>query len=647
MPVCHIFRNLRWSFSKIHIIFTYIVIYMKTSLKTIVAVMLMLLCGIGASAKKTEKNSDVRIDPPYWWAGMKNTSVQLLVNAPQIRDAEPSVSYPGVTIDSVVRLDSPNYQIIYLNVARSATAGKMDIFFKTGKKSTTVKYELKQRDGVQPTPFTSADVLYLIMPDRFADGDTTNNVVPGMKFPVAVNRNDPSGRHGGDLKGIENHLGYIDSLGMTAIWLNPVLENDMPGGSYHGYATTDYYRVDPRLGTNEEYAALIAKAHKRGLKVVMDMIFNHSGSEHPWMHDMPSRNWFNHPDGDLMTNFRLSTINDPYASNYDYERTVKGWFVPSMPDLNQSNPHVMKYLIQNSIWWIEYSKIDGIRMDTYPYADMEPMAQWIKDVQLEYPGYNIVGECWYGDVAGTAYWQGGNRLNTNGNPELPTVMDFPTMLMANSAFHGDTQQYGKGLNEIYNRMSLDYVYADPQKVLTFLDNHDTDRFLLTKPTDLGSWKQGMAFLLTTRGIPQIYYGTELLMFGDKKRSDGDIRLDVPGGFPGDSRNEFTAAGRSELQNEAFDFLSRLAQWRRGNDVIAHGSLKHFMPENGMYVYERSLNGKRVIVIMNGTDRTLDIDMSIYSEIMQPGIALHDVLTGEEITILPNMQFAPRALYILE
>lgn len=605
-----------------------------------------LLCSVGALAKKSGTDENVRIDPPNWWAGMKNTSVQLLVHSPQIRDAEPSINYPGVRIDSVVRLDSPNYQIIYLNIPQSVNPGKMDISFKNGKKSMTVKYELKQRDGIQPTPFTSSDILYLIMPDRFADGDISNNDVEELTFHEPVNRNNPNGRHGGDLKGIENHLGYIDSLGMTAIWLNPVLENDMPGGSYHGYATTDYYKVDPRLGTNEEYAALIKKTHDRGMKVVMDMIFNHSGSEHPWMRDMPSKDWYNHPDGKLMTDFHLSTVNDPYASDYDYERTVRGWFVSSMPDLNQNNPHVMKYLIQNSIWWIEYSKIDGIRMDTYPYAEMEPMAQWIKDVQMEYPDYNIVGECWYNDVAGTAFWQGGNCLSAKGNPELPTVMDFPTMMIANSSFHGDTQ-YGKGLNEIYNRLSLDYLYANKQKVLTFLDNHDTDRFLREKPSNLASWKQGIAFLLTTRGIPQIYYGTELLMFGSKKRTDGDIRLDVPGGFPGDSHNEFTPEGRSALQNEAYNFLSRIAQWRKGNDVIARGSLKHFMPDNGMYVYERSLDDKRVIVIMNGTDRTLDIDMSKYKEIIQPGMVFHDVVTGEDVTIMSDMSFAPRALYILE
>ncbi len=613
-------------------------------LRTLI-VALALIMSIGAYAKDKHENN-ISVEPPFWWAGMKIENLQLIVNSPQIRDAEPSISYPGVKIDSVVRLDSPNYQIIYLNVASSATPGKMDIFFKNGKKSTKITYELKKRDGIMPNTFSSEDILYLIMPDRFADGDSTNNIADGLDFPVQVDRNNPNARHGGDLKGIEQHLDYIESLGMTAIWLNPVLENDMPGGSYHGYATTDYYKVDPRFGSNEDYVNLIAKTHERGMKVVMDMIFNHSGSEHPWMKDMPSKDWYNHPEGDVMTNFRLSTINDPYASKYDYDRSVKGWFVPSMPDLNQCNPHVMKYLIQNSIWWIEYSKIDGIRMDTYPYADMQPMAQWISDVRTEYPGFNIVGECWYGDVPGTAYWQAGSNLNI-GNTMLPTVMDFPTMLIANSTFHGNTLEYGKGLNEIYNRLALDYLYKDTESVLTFLDNHDTDRFLLEMPKNLGSWKQGMAFLLTTRGIPQIYYGTELLMNGTKKISDGNIRLDVPGGFPGDDHNEFTAAGRSDLQNEAYDFIAKLAKWRKGNKVISHGKLLHFMPENGLYVYQRSLDGKRVVVIMNGTDKQLDVDMKPYGEILQPGNALKDVISGKTITIIPKMTFEPRALYILE
>ena len=604
-----------------------------------------ILCAITASV--SAKNAMPSIEPPFWWSGMNSPKLQLMVHGDNIRDAVPSIDYAGVTIDSIARLDSKNYQFLYLNVSPQAQPGTMTIVFKNGKKSVKVPYELKKRDGIMPNAFSSEDVLYLIMPDRFADGNSDNNTLKELNFPVSVDRNDPNARHGGDLKGIENNLDYIESLGVTAIWLNPVLENDMPGGAYHGYATTDYYRVDPRFGTNDEYRNLIAESHKRGIKVVMDMIFNHSGSSHPWIDDLPSKDWLNYPDGDKLTNFRLSTINDPYASDYDRTRSVKGWFVPSMPDLNQENPHMMRYLIQNSIWWIEYSKIDGIRMDTYPYADMAPMAQWIADVQKEYPGYNIVGEAWYGDVAGTAYWQRRSRLNKQGDPNLPTVMDFPTMIIATQAFHENTLEYGQGLNKIYNRLSLDYLYENPKNVLTFLDNHDTDRFLLTEPQNLGSWKQGVAFLLTTRGIPQIYYGTELLMHGDKKKTDGDVRKDVPGGFPGDTINAFSKEGRTALQNEAIDFLSKVATWRKGNKVISEGTLKHFMPENGMYVYERRLGDKRAVVIMNGTDRQLSVDMSIYKEILPTGSTLKDVITGEEFTITPEIHFAPRALYILE
>ena len=604
-----------------------------------------ILCAITASV--SAKNAMPSIEPPFWWSGMNSPKLQLMVHGDNIRDAVPSIDYAGVTIDSIARLDSKNYQFLYLNVSPQAQPGTMTIVFKNGKKSVKVPYELKKRDGIMPDAFSSEDVLYLIMPDRFADGNSDNNTLKELNFPVSVDRNDPNARHGGDLKGIENNLDYIESLGVTAIWLNPVLENDMPGGAYHGYATTNYYRVDPRFGTNDEYRNLIAESHKRGIKVVMDMIFNHSGSSHPWIDDLPSKDWLNYPDGDKLTNFRLSTINDPYASDYDRTRSVKGWFVPSMPDLNQENPHMMRYLIQNSIWWIEYSKIDGIRMDTYPYADMAPMAQWIADVQKEYPGYNIVGEAWYGDVAGTAYWQRGSRLNKQGDPNLPTVMDFPTMIIATQAFHENTLEYGQGLNKIYNRLSLDYLYENPKNVLTFLDNHDTDRFLLTEPQNLGSWKQGVAFLLTTRGIPQIYYGTELLMHGDKKKTDGDVRKDVPGGFPGDTINAFSKEGRTALQNEAIDFLSKVATWRKGNKVISEGTLKHFMPENGMYVYERRLGDKRAVVIMNGTDRQLSVDMSIYKEILPTGSTFKDVITGEEFTITPEIHFAPRALYILE
>ena len=592
------------------------------------------------------KNAPVA-EPAFWWTGMKDKTVQVMINGDGVRDALPEINREGVRLDSVVRLDSPNYLLLYLNIGSDAVPGKFPITLVNGKKKTRIEYELRARGAKQYTPFSSADLLYLLMPDRFANGNTANDDDATLNHPVKSDRENPNGRHGGDIEGITKHLGYIDSLGVTAIWLTPVLENDMPGGSYHGYATTNYYKIDPRFGTNDDYCNMIAEAHKRGLKVVMDMIFNHSGVCHKWMTDMPSKDWYNHTDGSVLTNFRLSTANDPYRSDYDYDRTTNGWFVPAMPDLNQRNPHVLRYLTQSSIWWIEYAGIDGIRMDTHPYADPEGMSKWLAAVLNEYPDYNIVGECWYGEAAGTAFWQKGSRLNTTGiDSNLPTVMDFPTMMLARDAFKTQSTRL-TGLNAIYDRLALDYLYEDPQHVLTMLDNHDSDRFLLEMPENLGWWKQAFAFMLTTRGIPQMYYGDELLMHGSKEGSDGFVRRDMPGGFPGDKVNAFVDAGRTDMQREAWNFISRLANWRRGNEVISKGSLKHFMPENGVYVYQRSYKGKRVVVMMNGTDSENVIDGTIYREIMPEGTTLTDILSGEKITIAREMRLPARALYILE
>ena len=378
--------------------------------RNILSLLLASICAITISAKPKATVSPV-VEPPMWWTGMADRSLQIMVNYPEIRNLEPRIEYAGVSVDSIVRLDSPNYQLIYLNISPDAKPGTIDIAYQIGKKRMKIPFELRERNTPEFTPFDASDLLYLIMPDRFADGNPSNNDVASLKHRVEANRMNPNGRHGGDICGIEQHLGYIDSIGVTAIWLTPVLENDMPHGSYHGYATTNYYRVDPRLGSNDDYKHMIGQAHKRGIKVVMDMIFNHTGVAHKWMDDMPAANWYNNPKGDKMTNFSLSTVNDPYASGYDFDHTVNGWFVPSMPDLNQRNPHVIKYLIQNSIWWIEEAQIDGIRMDTHPYADMEAMASWLAAVERQYPGYNIVGECWYGNVAGSAFWQKNSKIN--------------------------------------------------------------------------------------------------------------------------------------------------------------------------------------------------------------------------------------------
>lgn len=581
---------------------------------------------------------------------MANDTLQVMLTGENIADARLEVNYPGVKVVGEPRLDSPNYKILYLTIAPDTKPGEMPLKLQLGKRTQTLKYPLRPRDrkAEDYKGFSAEDVLYLLMPDRFAQGKSKTADKPeGLEFETQNNREHPSARHGGNIQGIRDHLDYLDSLGVTAIWSCPVLENDMPGGSYHGYATTDYYRIDPRFGTNEDWNGLIADAHKRGMKVVMDMIFNHSGSNHPWMKDMPTKDWYNHPEGDVMTNFRLSTVHDPYVSDYDKDATVNGWFVASMPDLNQRNPHLMKYLIQNSIWWIESSKIDGIRMDTYPYADMDAMAQWVADVLREYPNFNIVGECWYGNEAGGAYWQRGNKMNPK-ETNLPTVMDFKLNIDGQKMFVEETTPW-TGLNYVYDHLALDYLYPDPQHILTFLDNHDTDRFLLEEPEDLGAWKQAITFLLTSRGIPQLYYGTEVLMNGTKKISDGNIRLDMPGGFPGDAVNVFTAEGRTPMQNEAWDFLSKLLQWRKGaaNEVIAHGSLKHFMPQNCLYVYERKLGDKQVVVLMNGTNSELTTKMNRTVEVLPYGTTMTDMISGQPVTITEEMSFAPRQVMVLQ
>ncbi len=595
------------------------------------------------------------IHPPHWWVGMKDTTLQLQVKGKDIRNADFSVDYPGVRVDSVVRLDgSPDWQYIYLSISPETGSGELSLEWRKGKEKITRKYSLRTREENKGAKgFTAADVLYMIMPDRFADGDVSNNEHPSIKNKSVVDRKNLNVRHGGDLKGIRDHIHYLDSLGITAVWLNPVLENDMPGGAYHGYATTDYYRIDPRFGTNEEYKELISTLHSHGIKTVMDMIFNHCGIAHPWVEDPPSSDWFNLQDDWRQTNYRLSTITDPYASDRDRSMSVDGWFVYGMPDLNQNNPHLMKYLSQNSIWWIEESGIDGIRMDTYPYADRYRMGEWVDAVIEEFPEFNIVGECWFGDTGAEAFWQKGapQAAAAGFDSRLPVVMDFPLMIKSRELkpFAEPTDAWN-GLNKLYDHLALDFLYKDPMSVLRFLDNHDTERMIQVEPENLDSWKQAMLFLLTIPGIPQIYYGTELLMAGDRKQGDGNVRRDVPGGFPGDEVNVFTREGRSALQNEAFDFLSRINRWRKTSKAVAEGSMKHFMPDNGLYLYSRKSPGEEVIVILNGLDSENDVDMSRYAELIDEGEEFRDILTGKIIKLRDGSDrftFDSRAVMLLE
>ena len=612
--------------------------------------LVLMMCALSATTVVAGKIK--RIDPTDWFVGMKNAKLQLMVYGESIGKAQVSTAWPGVRIDSVVRLNSPNYLLVYLDLS-DAKAGNMPLVFTQGKQKSAINYRLREREmsGEQRRGFSNADVLYMLMPDRFASSGTKKHPMPGLNT-YRVDRSQPSLRHGGDLEGIRQHLDYFTQLGVTALWFTPVLENNTPDenthSTYHGYATTDYYRVDPRFGTNDDYRRLINDAHAKGLKVVMDMIFNHCGITHPWVKDMPSHNWFNRPDyknNYLQTSYKLTPVLDPYASKVDIAETVDGWFVPEYPDLNQRNPHVMRYLIQNSIWWIETVGIDGIRMDTYPYADREAMAQWMARLNEEYPNFNTVGEAWVTEPAYTAAWQKDSKLS-NMNSNLKSVMDFAFFERINQAKEEETDGWWNGLNRIYNSLVYDYLYPNPSSVMAFIENHDTDRFL-GNGSDTLALKQALALLLTMNRIPQLYYGTEVLMKGTKEKTDGNVRKDFPGGFPGDKQNAFTAEGRTKEQNAMFVWLSRLLHWRKGNDVITQGRQTHFIPFNGIYVLARTLDKRRVLTIMNGTSKSATMPVARYAEVIGDAHEARDVLTGRTINLQNDIKLAPRATLVLE
>ena len=583
------------------------------------------------------------IEPTDWFVGMKNPTVQLMVYGKGIAAvSDVTTDYPGVAVDSVVRLDSPNYLLVYMNL-RDAQPGTMTLTLTANRQKITAKYQLKQREmsGDKRKGFTNADVLYMLMPDRFAQGEGHIAQVKGMRA-YKEDRTQPSLRHGGDLNGIREHLDYFKELGVTALWLTPVLENDSPDSkngfsTYHGYATTNYYRVDPRFGTNDDYRRLCDEAHKKGLKVVMDMIFNHSGYEHPWTLDMPTK--------DLQTSYKLTPVMDPYASKMDLKETVEGWFVPSMPDLNQHNPHVMRYLIQNSKWWIETVGIDGIRMDTYPYAYADAMAEWMKELDEEYPNFNTVGETWVTEPAYTAAWQKDSKLAKK-NSYLKTVMDFSFFYKLNQAKNEETDAWWNGLNRLYNSFVYDYLYPNPSSVMAFIENHDTDRFL-GNGKDTLALKQALALLLTVNRIPQLYYGTEVLMNGTKEVTDGNVRKDFPGGFPGDTHNCFTREGRTQAEQSMFTWLSRLLHWRQGNDVIIKGKQTQFIPYNGIYVIARQYQGRTALTILNGTTKEAKMEVKRYEEVIGNASRVKDIMTGRYYDLSQDLLLKGRQSLVLE
>jgi glycosidase len=587
-----------------------------------------------------------RVEPSFWWVGFKNHDLQLLVHGNQISTTKPVINYPGVALESVVSVENPNYLFLNLKLATNTLPGKFTIrFMLNGKAVQSYEYELKAREtgSSNRIGFNSSDVLYLIMPDRFANGDPSNDSKPEMADKL--NMNEQYGRHGGDIKGMLDHLDYVADQGYTALWLNPVLENDMPQASYHGYATTDFYRVDRRFGSNEEYRQLGIEASKKGIKLIMDMIFNHCGTGHWWMKDLPSADWLN-GDPKTITNHRKSVQQDPYGAQRDKDEFHNGWFVSAMPDLNQRNPFMARYLIQNSIWWIEYVGLAGIRMDTYPYPDPAMMAQWTREVMDEYPNFNIVGEEWNTNQVQVAYWQRG-KVNPDGYKSwMPSLMDFPLQDGIVKAF-SEKEGWSEGVNRLYDVLALDFIYPDPQSLVVFADNHDTERFFTAIKEDFSKYKMAMAYLMTIRGIPQIYYGSDILMTGKKSDGDGNLRKDFPGGWAGDKVNAFTGEGLTAQQKEAQQYLKKLITWRKAKEVIHHGKMLHYLVKDGVYVFFRYNDKENIMVILNNSSDEKPFKSAHYSEGLKGATKGYEVISGKSIDDLTNLKLASHSAMIIE
>ena len=618
------------------------------------ALLLFLLAPLAAAQPAID-----RVEPAFWWAGLEHDELQVLVYGDDIGRARVTLdAYPGVRLDAATAVESPNYLFLSLTLAEDVRPGTMTFRFRHPDGDLVRTYELRARErgGAGQTGaagFTSRDVIYLMMPDRFANGDPTNDTIAGMR--EGADRSDPNARHGGDFAGVTERLGYLDDLGVTALWFTPVFENDMTPeyGAYHGYAATDMYKVDRRFGSNDEFVGLVEAAHGRGLKVIMDMIHNHVGDKHWWMADPPTSDWVHDFEEVGVTNYAVTAAVDPYASEHDHDRLVNGWFVAEMPDLDQGNDLLTQYLLQNTVWWIEYAGIDGIRMDTYPFPDKGYMARWAEHVLAEYPDFNIVGEAWMQTAPHEAYWQGGFEAagDDDYDSHLPSVTDFPMMYAFQNAVAPESGE--GGLEQLYMTLAQDHLYPDPNKLVTFLSNHDTVRFLSRVGEDDAALKMAYAVLMTTRGIPQVYYGTELgLRNLDPALGDGSKRADMMGGFPGDARDAFTRAGRTDRENEIFEYVQTLTTWRQTANVVHHGRLTHFIPQDGVYVYFRhpapgDMASGAVMVAVNAATEARTLGLDRFAERLDGYTSGRDVATGGAVALGQTLAVPARTALVLE
>ena len=602
-----------------------------------------------------------RVEPLSWWTGMK-TPLQLLVRGENISSCDVRIEGgKGVSVSAVHKADSPNYLFVDVEISQNAAPGTYWIVFDNGSEIFKYPYEIAARceGSAESKSFTTGDMIYLIMPDRFANGDPTNDATEDTAEKPA--RDEFFGRHGGDIQGIMDHLGYIADLGATAIWNTPLLLDNEPEGSYHGYACADYYHIDPRFGSNELYRDFVGKAHENGLKVIMDIVTNHCGTAHWWMDDLPFKDWIHVFPEYTGTNVCFSTNMDPNASKYDLNLQESGWFVPSMPDMNLDNPFVLHYFVQWAVWWIEYSGLDGFRVDTYPYNEKIPMSEWCASVLNEYPNFNIVGECWTSSIPQLAYWQGGNANKDGFDSHLPSIMDFPLQEAIWKALPTDSHGWGEGMTRVYDCLSHDFVYHDLSRMMIFPGNHDTDRIGDVLKHNADRHKIVMTMMATMRGIPQIVYGDEMMFVSkDKSQGHGGLRVDFPGGWQGDKVDLFTPEGRASaavntdgkpvaegLMAELHDYTQKLFQWRKGKKVIHDGKTMHFLSRDNTYAYFRYDDTDAVFVFINNSRGKKNVPWSHYAEIAE---GLHDgrnVLTGEAAEVNDSTVVGPRQALVVE
>lgn len=613
-------------------------------MKTVATLCLALLLWLPAQARAVVIQ---HLEPASWWVGMQHDRVELMVHGEGIGALEPRLSWPGVRVADVVRVANPNYLFVTLEIDEAAKPGTFDIAFHDGTgEAARHPFVLDAREpgSRDRRGFDGSDAIYLVTPDRFANGDPGNDTVPEME--EAANRDSPIGRHGGDIAGILAHLDYIAGIGFTQLWPTPLLENAQPRYSYHGYAITDLYRIDPRFGSNEDYRALSHAARAKGVGLVMDVVLNHIGSGHWWMRDLPEPDWINHDGRFAPTNHRRTTIQDPHAVAADRAAFVEGWFSPDMPDLNQRNPRLARYLIQNTLWWIEYAGLSGIREDTFGYADTAFLGEWARAVLAEYPHFSMVGEEWSANPATVAHWQQG-KANASGHvPAMPSMMDFPIHIALRQALL-EPEGEGTGWGRLYGMLANDHVYPDPSRLVVFAENHDTTRAHAHFGEDPALYRLAMAYVATMRGTPQFFYGSEILMAGPRERDDGAIRADMPGGWAGDAVSAFDGRGLTAAQRDARDWLRRLLAWRRATPVMHDGQLHHYAPADGVYVYFRHDGDATVMVALNRNDTSTALALSRFGDFVRPGNRAHDPLTGRTTVLDDALTLPAKATTILE